>query len=404
MFKYFMRLYIFVGLLVAIGMTMIACGSVLPQSDNSTWSRWDFTNAPRTIINSSAPLTIAWQFTATNSIYWAPVVEQDIVLVRSEYGVQAVDQVTGQEKWKYPLGRSSGEDFPLVTDGHFVAIAGRNHISVVDFELGREMWVCEVIGSESAVMGNVVSSGQVDSLAIDGERIYAVGTIKGGTSQAVAYGIHDGVLQWRQDQLIPRSMFGAYLAGDDLHVFSGGRFVLDKHTGAIIKQRENIDFNSRLSPTVSDQTIFIASLDGTLRALDLISLRPRWALDVTCSRTEHSDFQIPTIVGDIVYAGSGCSEVYAVNLLTGNILWTYRPTEKVRVSSSVAVLDGIGYVIYSDGSLRAIDLDSGKEVGLLQTEPAEVPGVVHGAGITAANGYVYAYFGGRGLFAFKAVK
>ncbi len=233
---------------------------------------------------------------------------------------------------------------------------------------------------------------------MDEERVYA-GGMTGGLSQVEAYDLHTGEFLWRQDEQIQRSTAETYLVGDNLHVFSGGRFILDKYTGSTIKGPEDMAFNTRLDMIVSDETIFIARRDGTLRAVDLTSLETRWSLGSTCPR-EGSDYQFPTIVSDTVYAGSGCSEVYAADLLTGKVLWTYRPNEKLRVASSVAVLGGIGYVICSDGSLRAIDLASGKEIGLLQTEPAEVPGVKFGAGATAANGYVYAYFGGRALFAF----
>ncbi len=382
------RLLILFGMVAIMGVAAVACISLPPIGGVDSLS--DFTNIPRKVVTSSLPLAATWEFTAPLTINWAPIVERGTVLVRSEYGLQAIDGATGRKIWEHQSGRSGGDTFSIATDGNIVAVDGGKTLRVLDFASGQEIWHQEIVGSD-----------RIRSLAMDDERVYAASTI--AVSQAAAYDIRSGKLVWRQDKLVPRSMFGIHLSGDSLYVFSGGRFILDKHTGAITGQLGELAFNSRLSPVVSGQTLFIASLDGTLRAIDLLSLDPRWALTPECS-TYRGDFEFPTIVSDIVYAASGCSEVYAVDMPTGRKLWTYRPSADLRASSSVAVLDGIGYVVYSDGSLRAIDLRSGEPVGVLQTEPAVVPGVVHGSGAAVGNGFVYAYFGGRELFAFKAAR
>lgn len=386
--KHLTRLLTLASILATMSIVVIACASISPTTEAGRLPRP--TDVSRKIVTSSLPLINAWQFAAPLLISWVPIVERGVVLVRSQYGLQAINGATGQKKWEYPFGRSGGVDFPIVTDGDTVAVAGARRLRVLDFESGREIWQQETIGSD-----------WIAALAMDDERVYAAATI--ATSQVAAYDLHSGTLLWRQDKLVPRSMFGVYLSGDNLHVFSGGRFILDKRTGAIIGQPEKLAFNSRLFPVVASQTIFIATLDGTLKAIDLLSLKPRWALDSECS-TFRNDFQFPTIVDNTVYAASGCSEVYAVDIFTGRKIWTYRPNTNLRVQSSVAVSDEIAYVVYSDSSLRAIDVHSGEPIGYLQTEPPFTPGVVHGSGIAAGDDYIYAYFGGSDLFAFKVAK
>ena len=61
--------------------------------------------------------------------------------------------------------------------------------------------------------------------------------------------------------------------------------------------------------------------------------------------------------------------VVAFNRVNYEVQWIYPPpsstptTDRVYTLSQVALLDGIGYVIFSDVTLRAFDLETGQELG-----------------------------------------
>jgi outer membrane protein assembly factor BamB len=76
----------------------------------------------------------------------------------------------------------------------------------------------------------------------------------------------------------------------------------------------------------------------------------------------------PTVTTDTMYLSSWNS-VVAYDRTNYDLKWVYSAESiggliPVWAISPVGVLDGVGYVIYSDATLRAIDLETGKNSGL----------------------------------------
>ncbi len=67
----------------------------------------------------------------------------------------------------------------------------------------------------------------------------------------------------------------------------------------------------------------------------------------------------PAVVGRTVYFGSGDGSVYAVDIQTGEALWRFRTDGEVF--SSPAVVDGLVLVGSEDNKLYALDAATGEE-------------------------------------------
>ena len=67
----------------------------------------------------------------------------------------------------------------------------------------------------------------------------------------------------------------------------------------------------------------------------------------------------PAVVGGKVYFGSGDGSVYAVDVQTGDVEWRFRTDGEIY--SSPAVVDGLVLIGSEDGNLYALDAASGDE-------------------------------------------
>jgi outer membrane protein assembly factor BamB len=113
----------------------------------------------------------------------------------------------------------------------------------------------------------------------------------------------------------------------------------------------------------------------------------------------------PTLTKNMMYLSSHY-EVVAFDRADYNVKWVYSPEESTYAASPVAILDGIGYVIYSDVTLRAIDLETGQLLGYWQPEVGDllswsVHGTIPtGVGMAASDDTLFVSFGNGKLYAF----
>ncbi|WP_247730462.1 PQQ-binding-like beta-propeller repeat protein [Halovivax limisalsi] len=154
------------------------------------------------------------------------------------------------------------------------------------------------------------------------------------------------------------------------------------------------------SPTVVDGTVYIASRDNHLYALDADTGAKRWAFET--GRLMESS---PTVVDGTVYVGSFDGNVYAVDAATGEQEWAYETGDPV--GSSPTVLDGTVYVASNDGYVYALDADSGTQRWAYDTgtwtpsSPTVSDGTVY---IGNSDGYLYAIRASNGELEWRSEK
>ncbi len=132
------------------------------------------------------------------------------------------------------------------------------------------------------------------------------------------------------------------------------------------------------SPAYRDGLIYIVSGDGKLYAVDHGTGTSKWTFATKGERrftapgihgalppTERmpDPFDVflssPTIVGNVVYFGSGDQNVYALDATTGALKWTFATGDVVHASP--AVVDGVVYIGSWDRNLYALDAGTGRE-------------------------------------------
>jgi outer membrane protein assembly factor BamB len=146
------------------------------------------------------------------------------------------------------------------------------------------------------------------------------------------------------------------------------------------------------SPTVVDGTVYIASEDNNLYAIDAATGNEEWSYS-TGGYVPSS----PVVADGTVYVGSSDNNLHAVDAETGNEEWTYSTGDLVFSSPTVA--DGTVYIGADDNNLHAVDAETGSEEwtystgDIVRSSPTVADGTVY---VGSWNGNLYAIDAGTG--------
>lgn len=167
------------------------------------------------------------------------------------------------------------------------------------------------------------------------------------------------------------------VSGDMLYVGSTDNFLyaIDRTSGTLQWKFETQGpVNS--SPAFHNGLVYVASIDGNVYAVDAATGRQRWkfatkgerrfsapGIHGAIPRTEvmPDPFDVflssPTIADGTVYIGSGDHHVYALDVATGVLRWSFRTGDVVHTSPAVA--NGVVYIGSFDSHMYALDARTG---------------------------------------------
>jgi outer membrane protein assembly factor BamB len=131
------------------------------------------------------------------------------------------------------------------------------------------------------------------------------------------------------------------------------------------------------SPAIADGSVYAASGNGDLLAIDLASGKLRWKYATGGMIGESS----PAVGGGAAFIGDLGGVVHAVNVRDGTRLWTFKTGSEIK--SSPTLVGGVVLIGSYDTHLYALDARTGKLRWKLQTD-----GPVH-ATPAVLNGTVY---------------
>ena len=107
------------------------------------------------------------------------------------------------------------------------------------------------------------------------------------------------------------------------------------------------------SPAVRDGVVYVGDLDGTLHAVDAATGKARWTF-----KTEGEIRSSPNWLGDRIYVGSYDQHLYCLSAATGALVWKFQTDGPVH--STPAIDKDTVYVSGCDEQLRGIDAATGK--------------------------------------------
>ncbi|MGC9348776.1 MAG: PQQ-binding-like beta-propeller repeat protein, partial [Anaerolineae bacterium] len=166
---------------------------------------------------------------------------------------------------------------------------------------------------------------------------------------------------------------------------AGGLFIIGNGDGSVYAL--NLEDGSEVwqfatndrvwaTPTVVDDTVYVASLDHHLYALDLETGAEKWQIE-----TSGSISATPLYADGDLWIGDFASTLYRVDLETQDVVWTHKAQDWLW--STPLLDDNVLYFADVGGGLYALDVETQT---LLWESPALIDDTIHGQPALNADG------------------
>jgi outer membrane protein assembly factor BamB len=375
-----------VGLLLLIGL-LLAVGSRRPVRLAVVSDVAMYHGGPgRTgVVAGPGPIArpaIAWQASVGGPIAGnMPAVIAGVVYVADGGGgVEAYEAATGSVRWKVSLGNPVNTS-PAIGGGLLVVGDGAGDVVALDIRDGSRRWIYSTAGevrSSAAIVDGVVYVGSADgnlyalnlttgekrwafdaggavtrSPAVDAGIVY-VGAA-GGTLSAVD--ITSGRLRW-QRALGPGQIAAPAVANGLVVAASGlddltaphSLFVLDALSGDVRQRFSAPPGELLVIAALADGSVFVAGGDGYVYAVDLGTGALLWTFDGHGSLGAQHE-SVDALAGATLYVAGGDQAVYSVDAHTGTQVWRQEVTGQ---PDGIAVVGDRAYIGTNLGTVVAI--------------------------------------------------
>ena len=327
----------------------------------------------------TAPVTADWH------IFHSPVVADGVVYFCHD-SLYAMDSATGTVIWSYPV-TVFGDDSPLVQDGKLYLITD----SIYCFDLATHDPEWAIRGGDDFNSNPCVSNGKlyfgITGSGIAGTTVKCLSAIDGTNvwSNNISGMLTSCISIWGTGLIIPTN--------------NGPLYALNLENGDVIWENDDSEGGYwDTSPCIVDGVIYIGGWDSNLHAIDALSGELLWETPIyPISSIEAT----PAFCNGIVISGNR-ETIFAVEADNGSVIWQ----NDRGLHGSPTIADGIVYWGAWGGSLSdpdsiyAADVTTGEVIwsympdstNTLVTTPPIVDGILY---FPAANGYLYAF--GTGL-------
>ena len=328
-------------LMLSFSLGMVACVPQLAENMSGGPTGVDGISGD-TVIQSDTRL---WTFTTGGWVVTAPAVAEGMVYAGSDdYSLYALNAQTGNLVWSHATGdviRST----PTIVDGKVYFGSNDNHLYALDAATGELLWRFDTGGwvqySTQVGHGAVYLPVQGDA----GQKVVALDAATGETKWAADVAA-------RIDPTYTPSVSGnhVYVAGATYGAF----YALDAATGDVA-WRADVGSYVESNPTVLDGVVYLTVVNHAY-ALNEMTGEIIWSV----STEEFPARDFPAVVVDGVYYLAPSNNVYALNDATGEELWSY---ESFMLSTAPVVAEGVLYGASGDGGfVFALDVATGQEL------------------------------------------
>lgn len=338
---------------------------------------------------STLPLSEDWCISGKSRLS-RPLYSGGLVFVISEdpknqddaWLYEAYDVNDGTLVWstavlEYIDGRVGTAGYWDITDGRMV-VGSSTQLGVLDSQTGKSLWKMRYGGFRGFSVAN--------------ERVLV------STDEAIeAYDIDTGELMWRTKQGPGRYDMPVYDSKNQTVVANFDEYyILDFDTGHILAKLPKLNV-----PVEAYKSNVFRVLNGKLVYGDL-AFNAQTGEVLHPFTTSHRSMRPPTVAGGKLFLNNW-GEVVAINESDFSVAWHYRFARIRALGSPVAIGETV-YILLSDATLRAVDLNTGKEIGywqgkrVLDTDGLETP---FSADLVANDNKLFATFGTNELCAFE---
>jgi outer membrane protein assembly factor BamB len=351
------------------------------EPSSQTWNQW---RGPQrdgvwngTLPGSLADLKLAWQKPLSPS-YSGPVTDGKIVYTTETVDgtferITAFDLLTGDQVWTTKWDGAMTVPFfaaangswikatPALTDSELVILGIRDEVVCLDPSNGDTKWrvdLAERFGSQRPKFGAVCSP------LIDGDAVY----VQGGGG-AVKLSLSDGATIWQtlageEDDDAFSSPILADIAGvKQLVVQTRTKLCgVSVDDGSVLWSEPIEAYRNMnvLTPTVIGDNIFTAAHSGRSQMFDISQSGGQWTVTEKWNQKVQAYMSSPVVDDKTIYLHSKNERLTALDIETGEILWTGQPMGKyqslVRNNDVVLVLDEGGELLAVQPNREKVDI------------------------------------------------
>ena len=351
------------------------------------------------IETSNLPAKQVWQFDShepISRVFFSPV---DIYFT-GESGVYAVNRITGLESWYIERDNLSLLIPPSLTHDILLVVTNQKRfIEAIDSDTGHTKWrvsVKKVAASDLA---------QVVAIAVKDETVFVGATLNRGTS-IFALDLGNGSERWDAPQRLPEA------SPSDLAIY-GNWLVVQGESLWYLDPNKGTNTTSKPLPVTNRfvfglEQIFATVDESGIQAIDPLTAVKQWTFRAPCAYADYW-LRLPpqppaNVLSIIVSCPKGLfydgGSLYSVDADNGLITWRHSP-ELGHIPISVTNMDGHSYYLTLDGSVYALDIRNGQEVGELHVTPGELRDLGENASVSSDNEMLVLLLGNSQAFAFQ---
>ncbi len=294
----------------------------------------------------------------------AAVAGSTVLFVSNDGTVHGVDVATGEGKWTYELAphvpsvQRNIYSSPTIF-GDIAYVGGRHEFVAIEVATGDTLWSVEAMDNFGDLSSHASAAVTEDTVIIPFNRVDGL----------FAYDRATGRELWHTGPDVVRATHASpVIDGDQIYVVneltrltavdivdSGSKWGVTLESGAF-----GWGFLAESTPAIQGTTLLVGTQRGQLYAIDTASHLPLWQFkaDTSIVRATHyhgasaAITAAPVISGDIVWLPGQDGTLRALDLVTGQLLWSQNLG--VPMSSSPAIAGDLLIVSTFDGSVRAM--------------------------------------------------
>ena len=345
------------------------------------------TTSPEVGTQLNFPLQSVWSIETEETCKREPIMTPKLLLCLtiatgfSADTYQAYDKKDGHTEWKKPLNQDSQlSNFQMVITESRIFFLDTDQLLAINLASGQPEWRINRLWVARGII-------------TDGTSIF-ISSKQGLT----AFDLETGAFNWQHDIRegnIFRLTYDEHKNQILATTSDDGLYIFKPQNGQLVIHHKQVSCSI---PVYHEGRIYCYS-----RAYDVSTGNPVISYDYI------SPYFVPTPPqnSQILLTPTLENTIQALDVETGNAKWEYIPTApdflgSLRIISNLAVLKGHGYVMLSDGTIRAFDIETGEEIGWWQ---GYAPPALWGERRTifwleADDEQLYAMFNNKQLYAF----
>jgi outer membrane protein assembly factor BamB len=350
------------------------------------------------------PLAELWATPVGGPVTASPVVGDGRVVVAvgdlgrgDSGGVVALDAATGEELWRVrtelPVRAA-----PVLAGGLAIAVRSDGTVLALDAATGAERWRHALGDGIDPLIGTVMASP-----AVDGDTVWV-----GSQRRFAALDVATGAVRWSLDP-VPDAKWHTTLAAPAI---SGDRVValFERNRGGLRAWTRDgalawtvpaaAVYSTNATPVIDGDAVYVATGVGDVAAFDLDDGTVRWARVLTEDRHTwaYAIQATPAVAGGLVVVATEHDLLWALDAATGDARWTWRAGASplhaghyrgagAGFAAAPVITGGIVWAAPTDGTIVALDLETGAELGRLDAGAPVLAGLAAAGDLLIAAGW-----------------